>query len=142
MERPLLTLAQVGKLLGITTGKVQHLLLKNFKEASVPRFSLQPPKLCAKPVGATKVTLATITDEEAAYIISPENQQAWAHAGQKVRCMLFHRRFPDRRIGLAVLRKVMQQAGMKVKAIRTVKIPRQRTLRIGELEEKTLALYD
>ena len=31
---------------------------------------------------------------------------------------------------------------MKVKVISTLRIPRQRTLRIGELEQKTLALYD
>ena len=56
--------------------------------------------------------------------------------------MLFHRRFPDRRIKVGVLRRVMQQAGMKVKAITTLRIAKQRTKRIGEIEEKTLALYD
>ena len=59
------------------------------------------------PVLATPVTCKNLTEEEFAFITDSQTLRVWAPMSLFVRCAMFHRKFPDRRISAKVLSKVM-----------------------------------
>ena len=62
----------------------------------------------ASPLKASQVTCANITEEEVAFITDRQTLREWAPLSLFVRCSMFHRRFPNRRISSQVLTKVMK----------------------------------
>ncbi len=140
---PLLTMQTVADLMKLRLSQVASLMKLYFKSQPVnTRKSISPPKLWAKASKKSKVTLGNATLEEIEYIIAPHHQTVWAHISLLGRCILFHRRFHDRRIDRWTISRIMRRAGLKKKAIRVSKIARRRTMRIDEFEDKILALDD
>ena len=92
------------------------------------------------PYPASLVTMATITDEELNFLTSKTTIREWAPYSLMVRCNLFHRRFPDRRISASTLRKVMIGMGFKMKIIKVINAPQRKSDRLQEFEEKILEL--
>jgi len=81
------------------------------------------PKYRPKPKGRAWVTEANLTPEEAEFLLGSENQQAWAHVPLLGRCILFHRRFPERWLGRVTLGRIMRKAGLRKKAVRVRNAP-------------------
>jgi len=106
------------------------------------RTSLFVPKYKAKPRGRAVVTELNITPEEFHYLTCQENLQAWAHLPLLARCIMFHRKFPERWINRQTLSLIMRKAGCKEKVVVVRKMPQRRTQRQEEFEEKVLALDD
>ena len=57
-----------------------------------------------------------------------------------MRCCFFHRQFPDRRISPSILKKLMKQAGIKMKKIKVFNAPQRKSLRLEEFDDKIVAL--
>ena len=67
--------------------------------------------------------MANVKDAEIDFITSPENQKLWAVLSIESRCIMFHRKFPSRRIKKGVMLKIMKKAGLKRKKIQINNIP-------------------
>jgi len=107
---PLLTHKRVAELMRVRTCFVQRLLYTYFhpEAAAAKRLSLQPPKLNSRPSKGAKVTLKTITAEEVQFLTDPTNLRAWASYSLSGRCVLFHRRFPDRWLDRLTLGRLLR----------------------------------
>ena len=92
------------------------------------------------PYPASRVTTSNITDEEVEFLTNRNTIREWAPYSLIVRCGLFHRRFPDRRISARTLRKVMLEMGFKKKIIKVVNAPQRKSDRLEEFENKILEL--
>ena len=57
-----------------------------------------------------------------------------------MRCTLFHRKFPARRIKLEVLRKILRQAGIKRKVVVTKRVAARKEERVDQFREMTITL--
>ena len=67
--------------------------------------------------------MANIKDQERDFIICQENQKLWAILNIDERCVMFHRKFPSRRIKKFVMLKVMKQAGLRKKKVHVSNVP-------------------
>ena len=94
------------------------------------------------PYPASRVTTSNITDEEVEFLTNRNTIREWAPYSLIVRCGLFHRRFPDRRISARTLRKVMLEMGFKKKIIKVVNAPQRKSDRLEEFENKILELNE
>ena len=90
----------------------------------------------------TWVTEDNLTDEEALFLLSEETLQAWGPYSLPMRCIMFHRRFTDKRIKPWVLRKIMFKAGIRKKKVNVLNAPRRKTARLDEFEAKITRLDD
>ena len=88
------------------------------------------------------MTERNITPEEFDYLTSTENLQAWAHLPLLARCIMFHRKFPDRWIRRQTLGTIMRKAGLRKKRVTVRNVPQRKTQRIEEFEDKTIKLDD
>ena len=141
--RPLLTLAFVGRLMRLKASQVAYIEKAYFQADRKPaRQSLFVPKYRPKPKGRARVTEANLTPEEAEFLLGSENQQAWAHVPLLGRCILFHRRFPERWLGRVTLGRIMRKAGLRKKVVRVRNAPQRSTQRLEEFEDRTVALDD
>lgn len=95
------------------------------------RISPQEPSL---------VTCKNITPEEISFLTDSQTLREWAPLSILVRCGMFHRKFPDRRISAKVLNKVMSQCGLKKKKIKVINVPQRKSDRKEEFEDKILQL--
>ena len=53
---------------------------------------------------------------------------------------MFHRKFPDRRIKVGVMLKVMRQAGIRIRKVEVSNVPAKKEQRVEEFENKTIEL--
>ena len=121
---PLLTLAFVARLTKLPVSRVQYLDSLYFKgDKPEERQSIFVPKYRSKPKGRAVVTETNITPEEFDYLICEENLQAWAHLPLLARCIMFHRKFPDRWIRRQTLGSIMRKAGLRKKSITIRNVP-------------------
>ena len=138
---PLLTFAQVAKLMQVGMRFVQALCRSYFSKKKDLRFSLQPPKLGVMSRGS-KATLETLTAEEVEFMTDRENLRQWAAYSLSWRCVLFHRKFPDRWLNKSTLAKLYSQCGIKRKVISINRAPSRMTARLEEFENKILKLHE
>ena len=137
----LLPLTIVAKLMQLKIGRVKYLHSSYFAmHKQPPRESLFVPKYRPVPKGRARVTEANLTPEEFEYLACPENLQAWAHLSLLGRCVMFHRRFPERWLGRVTLGRILRKAGLRKKAVTVRNLPQRRTLRLEEFANRTLAL--
>ena len=90
----------------------------------------------------TQVTWRNITNEEIEFLISQTNQRIWANLSIEKRCVMFHRTYPNRRIGVSVVQRIYKMFGLKRKKIVVQSIPARIEERHGEFMETTLSLDD
>ena len=84
--------------------------------------------------------MKNLTEEEAAFLLSDETLTAWAPYSIPLRCVLFNRKFTERRMKPWVLGGIMKKAGLKKKQVVIVKAPLRRTARLDVFDEKSLLL--
>ena len=84
--------------------------------------------------------MKNISDEEIGCITNQDNQRLWAILSIEKRCIMFHRRFLDRRIKKGVMLKVMKQAGFKRKKVEVCNVPARKEERQEEFESSTVSL--
>ena len=121
---PLLTLAFVARLIKLPVSRVQYLHSMYFKGVlQEERQSIFVPKYRSKPKGRAVVTEANLTPEEFTYLTCEENLYAWAHLPLLARCIMFHRKFPDRWIRRQTLGSIMRKAGLKKKRVTIRNVP-------------------
>ena len=124
-------------------GRVKYLDRSYFAQhKQPPRQSLFVPKYRPVPKGRARVTQANLTPEEFEYLTCPGNLQAWAHLSLLGRCVMFHRRFPERWLGRVTLGRILRKAGLRKKAVTVRNQPQRRTQRLEEFENRTLALQE
>ena len=77
----------------------------------------------AEAIRQNPVLIDNITDEEITFITCQENQRLWAVLSISQRCVIFHRKFPSRRIKPGIMLKVMKRSGLRQKKIEVSNIP-------------------
>ena len=95
--------AKIARALSITYNEAQHLI----------RQALKPKK------PLTFDQRARLLDREhIEFLTSPSTLESWAGRTMKWRTILFHRRFPDKRIAVTSLRKLYLKHKVKRKRVR------------------------
>ena len=140
----LLTYSEVARLLKADLRRVIYLCRSYFTAigSKLPRVSIQPPKLCTKHLPQNTATVKTLRPEEVEYLTDPDNLYNWAAYPLTWRCVLFHRKFPDRWLRRQELGKLYRQCNIRKKKVTANRAPRQKTLRISEFENKIVDLQD
>ena len=106
--------ARIAQALGITYNEVQHIC----RRAVRPDAPLKPEQQVRK-----------LDQEHVAFLTSMHTLEQWAGLTMKQRAVLFHRRFPDRRIAVTSLRRLYLRHGIRRKKVRLEKTMTQRVRR-------------
>ena len=136
-----LSMSVISELLKVPQQTLTWMHRKYFQPAASDQDEIQisnTPKYNVQATGSKQVTMKNITDEEYDFIIDQDNQRCWANLSIEKRCVMFHRRFMDRRIKKQVMRKVMMQAGIKKKKIEVNVVPARKEERRSEFELNTV----
>ena len=88
------------------------------------------------------MTERNITDEELEFLLDSETLRDWAPFSLAMRCVMFHRRFPNRWMRRLQLSKIMRKAGMTKKKVTVTNAPARLTQRLEKFENEILALHD
>ena len=145
VDRPpaLLTEKTVARLMKLSVTRVHGLLVRYFRPLTVPkRFSVQPPKLNAAPMPGQRVQQYTIRHNELEFLLDPDTHRDWAHFSLAQRCVMFHRRFPDRWLQPWDLSKIMREAGMRKKRVSVTRAPAKFTQRLEKFDREIVALCE
>ena len=93
-----------------------------------------------KPRGLVAVNIKNLESDEFYFIISQFNQRLWAAKSIDERCKLFHRTFPDRRISVPMMRRIMSMANIVKKRIIVSTAPARRDERTEEFKDSIIEL--
>ena len=88
------------------------------------------------------MTELNITDEELEFILSSETLSDWAPYSLAMRCVMFHRRFPNRWLKTWQLSLIMRKAGLLMKKVLVTNAPARMTQRLEKFENEIISLHN
>jgi len=106
--------ARIAQALAITYNEVQHMC----RSAVRPDAPFKPEKQVRK-----------LGQEHVDFLTSMHTLEQWAGLTMQQRAVLFHRRFPDKRIAITTLRRLYLRHGIRRKKVRLEKTMTQRVRR-------------